>query len=56
MKAIIAGASGHIGKQLFTQAQSFFETFCTLTSIPVRDGALLPLKLDAPERFDYGLI
>jgi dTDP-4-dehydrorhamnose reductase len=56
MRAIVTGSSGYIGKQLFTEAQNHFDSYGTKSSITVREGSLLPLRLDVPNQFDFGLI
>jgi len=56
MKAIIIGASGYIGVQLYAQATHFFETYGTLSSTSKRDDTFLPLRLDVSQQFDYKLI
>lgn len=57
MKAIIAGASGYIGKPLYIRLSEVFETYGTSSSVSGKAGdVFLQLRLDAPQQFDYALI
>ena len=56
MKVIIVGASGYIGRPLYTEASRLFETYGTLSSTQEKDSAFLPLRLETPEHFDYSFI
>ena len=53
MKIIVAGATGYLGRQLFSMASKDQTVLGTSTAI---SNTMLRLRLDEPNKFEYGVI